>query len=76
MPRTLAFAVVTLPLLAGCAASPQSLGLTGAQPIAPPPVANDATIGNPGIGVDNGMDYAPSLVPSTGAGRYYGGYGY
>lgn len=65
----MAFLLVTV---AGCAASPQSLGLTGAQPVPPPPLPNDATLQPPGIAVDTGTNYGPSMVPTTGAGRYYG----
>ncbi len=61
-----------VPGLGGCGASPASLGLTGA-PMGTPPVADsDATIGLPGVDAGTGP-YTPSLVPSTGGGRYFGG---
>ncbi len=57
--------------LAACGASPQSLGLTGAPQMAPPVSPSDADIGRPGLSQGT-LEYAPSLVPSTGGGRYYG----
>lgn len=55
--------------LAGCDASPASLGITGPAP--PPPVTtpDDSTIGIPGVPDTTG--YGPSVAPSTGSGRYF-----
>ena len=58
-------------MLAGCSATPASLGLTGRGPVPPPPSPSDADLGIPGV--REGSDvYTPSLVPHTGAGRYFG----
>ncbi len=67
----LALLLACLPALAGCAGSAESLGLTGAPLTAPPAEASDATIGLPGVNPGTGP-YTPSLLPSTGAGRYFG----
>ncbi len=56
--------------LAGCDASPASLGITGPAPPPPPPKIDDSTIMNPGI-PDPGSGYGPSVGPSPTAGRYY-----
>ncbi len=69
MPRLLL--LLSLSALAGCASSAASLGLTGAPLAAPPAEPSDATIGQPGINPEVGP-YTPSLVPSTGGGRYFG----
>lgn len=63
-------AVGALLVLTGCVASPADLGLTGPAPPVPPPVIDDSTIGNPGL-PDAGAGYGPSIIPSTGGGRYY-----
>jgi len=55
--------------LTGCAASPASLGITGPAPLSPPPAVDDSVIGQPGVPDTNG--YGPSMVPSTGGGRYF-----
>jgi len=65
---------IMLPLialsLAGCNATPASLGITGPAPPPPPPKADDSTILAPGI-PDPGNGYGPSVGPSPSAGRYY-----
>ena len=61
--------------LAGCASSPAALGITGpgkTQSVAePPPIFEQ-----PETGADtwqpNGDRYAPSMVPTTNGGRYWG----
>ena len=60
------FTVLALCLsaFAGCARSPANLGT-------PPAAYSDATIGLPGLNSGSGP-YTPSLVPSTGGGRYFG----
>lgn len=71
--RRLRLTVVSiLPVLAGCAATPASLGLTGRGLATPPPQASDADLGVPGLYEGSGGLYAPSLVPQTGGGRYFG----
>jgi len=60
-----------LPALAGCASSAAKLGLTGAPLTAVPEEPSDADVSLPGIQPGAGT-YTPSLVPSTGRGRYYG----
>lgn len=64
--------VSILPMLAGCGATPASLGLTGRGLVTPPPQASDADLGMPGVLEGGGGPYAPSLVPHTGPGRYFG----
>ncbi len=72
MKRRIVLAVSVFPMLAGCAATPASLGLTGAGLATPPPQASDADLGIPGVYEGSGGLYAPSLVPNTGGGRYFG----
>jgi hypothetical protein len=72
MRRSTLLVVLISPMLAGCAATPASLGLTGRRPVAPPPQASDADLGMPGVYEGGGGLYAPSLVPHTGGGRYFG----
>jgi len=69
-PRLLLLPLALL-TLAGCAGSAASLGLTGASLTTPPEAATDADIGTPGIQTGAGT-YTPSVVPSTGPGRYFG----
>jgi hypothetical protein len=57
--------------LAGCAATPASLGLTGSGLANPPEQPSDADIGTPGLN-EGGGPYTPSVVPHTGPGRYFG----
>jgi hypothetical protein len=64
------FISCALLVLAGCAATPADLGLTGPAPPVPPRILDDSTIGYPGL-PDAGGGYGPSLMPSTGGGRYY-----
>ncbi len=56
--------------LAGCDATPASLGITGPAPPPPPPTVDDSTITNPGI-PDPGNGYGPSVGPSPSAGRFF-----
>lgn len=56
--------------LAGCAGSPADLGITGPAPPVPPPLNDDGTVGRPGL-PDAGAGYGPSIIPSTGSGRYF-----
>ncbi len=71
MKRLIPFLLPGLAMLAGCAATPASLGLTGRGLTTPPGQASDADIGMPGLNQGVGP-YTPSLVPSTGPGRYFG----
>jgi hypothetical protein len=57
--------------LAGCGRSPESMGLTGAQPVSAPEPLGDEVIRNPGI-PQTDSPFNPSFLPSTGTGRYYG----
>jgi hypothetical protein len=67
--------IFCLTALAGCVGtSPASLELTGAPAAIPPIDPSDATIGVPGVQPGIGP-YTPSLVPSTGGGRYFGYHG-
>jgi hypothetical protein len=63
-------------LLAGCAASPQSLGITGpgTSATAPAPAAAEAPadpLDNPAA-LQSGGRYGPGYAPTTGGGRYWG----
>lgn len=64
-----AAALIAVLALTGCAGSPASLGITGPAPLSPPPTTDDSVIGQPGV-PDMGV-YGPSIVPSTGGGRYF-----
>ena len=69
MPKSLL--LLALIGLAGCAATPQALGLTGGRPPQPPAAPSDATVGMPGLpqpasSGDSGM------APTTGTGIYSG----
>lgn len=57
--------------LAACGRSPQSLGITGALPATPPEAEGDNVIRDPGVPQGNST-YNPSVLPTTGGGRYYG----
>ena len=57
--------------LAGCAATPQSLGLTGGRPPQPPAAPSDATVGMPGLPQPARSD-SSSMTPTTGTGIYSG----
>ena len=63
-----AFLIAVL-VLAGCAGSPASLGITGPAPLSPPAVPDDSVIVQPGMPDSGG--YGPSLVPNTSGGRYF-----
>ena len=68
---TRALVLIAALAVAGCAGSPQSLGITG--PGAPPataPASDDSTISNPGI-PDAGGGYGPSIGPAPSGGKYY-----
>ncbi|MDE2005883.1 MAG: hypothetical protein KGI51_04895 [Rhodospirillales bacterium] len=69
MPRRLT-PIALLLLLAGCAASPEALGLTGAAPPAPPRHPDDATVTLPGLPTPGG--YGTPATGTTGTGRYFG----
>jgi hypothetical protein len=71
MKRLILVLSFSLPMLAGCAATPASLGLTGRGLVPPPPAPSDADLGMPGL-TEGGGPYTPSLVPHTGPGRYFG----
>lgn len=59
--------------LAGCTVSPQTLGLTGAQPAAPPAAPDDSTLSLPGLPEPGGAAATGLGTVGTGAGgRYYG----
>ena len=66
----LALALLVMLGIAGCDATPQSLGITGPAPVKPPPGVDDSTIANPGL-PDAGSGYGPGMAPSTSGGRYF-----
>lgn len=73
MPRTIMVRTILLVLataMAGCSASPQALGLTGASQPTPPQAQGDSVIATPGTAPQG--PYNPTVVPSTGSGGYYG----
>ena len=69
--RGFACCVLLLGGLTACGSSPQSLGLTGAVPVAPPEAQGDNVISDPGAPQGNAT-FNPSVLPTTGGGRYYG----
>ncbi len=71
MKRPFLFLLFGFSTLAGCTATPASLGLTGRGLVPPPPEASDADLGMPGVN-EGGGPYTPSLVPHTGPSRYFG----
>ena len=58
-------------LLASCAANPAALGITGPGIPAPPPDPGESQTGITGA-PQTGTQYAPSLPPNTGAGKFWG----
>jgi hypothetical protein len=62
--------LVLVAAMAGCSASPQALGLTGAPQQPPPRTPGDNVIANPGTAPQG--PFNPTIVPSTGSGQYYG----
>ncbi len=69
----LAVVAAVLSGLAGCAASPTALGLTGAQPQTPPGEPQDSTVGLPGLPEPGGYQSTGFGMPvGIGGGRYYG----
>jgi hypothetical protein len=67
--RTITILLVLL--LAGCGANPAALGITGAGIPAPPPDPGEIQTGIPGA-PQTGTQYAPSIGPNTGAGKFWG----
>lgn len=66
--------IFVLPLLlalAGCTENPGALGITGPGMTQAPPPPSDADTGamNPEL---RGNRFAPSMVPTTNGGRYWG----
>ena len=65
------FCFALLFVLAGCGADPASMGITGAG-MAPPPrdpgAETTGITGAPSVGTQ----YAPSVGPNTGAGKFWG----
>jgi hypothetical protein len=57
--------------LASCGANPASLGITGAPMAEPPPDPGETQTGIPGA-PQTGTQYAPSMPPNTGAGKFWG----
>jgi hypothetical protein len=57
--------------LAGCGANPAALGITGAGMATPPPDPGETQTGIPGS-PRTGTQYAPSVGPNTGAGKFWG----
>jgi hypothetical protein len=57
--------------LAGCAANPAALGITGAPMPTPPPDPGETQTGIPGA-PQTGTQYAPNLPANTGAGKFWG----
>jgi hypothetical protein len=58
-------------LLAACSANPAALGITGAGMPTPPPDPGEMQTGIPGA-PQVGTQYAPSIHPNTGAGKFWG----
>lgn len=56
-------ALLALLGLAGCDASPASLGITGPAPLVQPAAPDDSTIGNPGL-PSSPTGYGPTIGPS------------
>jgi hypothetical protein len=66
-----ALVIAAVLVLAGCGATPASLGITGpGEPPPPPPAPTDSTIGNPGL-PDAGYGYGPSVGPNPASGQYF-----
>ena len=65
------FVLLLLVPLAACAAGPGTLGITGpgGAQVAPPPTDTDTGAVDP---LMRGNRYAPSMVPTTNGGRYWG----
>lgn len=57
--------------LGGCGTDPKSLGLTGAAMPTPPRDPGEASSGIRGA-PETGTQYAPSLAPNTGSGKFWG----
>ena len=72
--RLFRLALMLLPL-AGCAATPQALGITGPQGNTETPAADQSPpsdpLDNPDI-MQSGTRYGPSYAPSTGGGKFWG----
>jgi hypothetical protein len=58
-------------ILAGCGANPAALGITGGSTVEQPPDPGEVQTGIPGS-PQTGTQYAPSLGPNTGAGKFWG----
>jgi len=65
------FVLLLLLALAGCTGNPGALGITGPRDAQVVPQATDAETGamNPELKSNR---YAPSMVPTTDGGRYWG----
>ncbi len=67
-----ALALVVVLGVAGCDATPASLGITGPGTSAVPPrETNDGTLSPPGIPDPPANGYGPSYGPSPSNGRYF-----
>ena len=62
--------LAVLLVLAGCSGSPADHGITGPSAPVEPEEPDDSTIGRPGL-PDPMSGYGPSIIPSTGGGRFY-----
>ena len=73
MPPMRAIATLLLLLgLAACSANPAAYGITGpGRPPVLPAQPGDADVGQPGL-PNSASVYGPSIVPSTGTGRFWG----
>lgn len=58
-------------LLGGCAATPQSLGITGPGKQAAAPAPPSDPLDNPAT-LQSGARYEPNITPTTNGGRYWG----
>jgi hypothetical protein len=58
-------------LLTGCGTNPAALGITGAPITPPPPDPGETQTGIQGA-PQTGTQYAPSLPPNTGSGKFWG----
>jgi hypothetical protein len=63
-------ALAAMLVLAGCSGAPADLGITGPTAPVMPQEPDDSNIDRPGLPDPMG-GYGPSVVPSTGGGRFY-----
>jgi hypothetical protein len=64
-------ALSLLIFLSACGTTPASLGISGAPVLAPPTDPGEAQTGINGA-PQTGTQYAPSVAPNTGSGKFWG----